>query len=112
MRHRNVTSVNTSHSITNKQNEQTIMETNSNTAKSVTLATQPKLATTMVKVREIYRDFLDEYDRAFELGYEDRHSELETRFVHSMEDMNDALSMLMDELLKRDIANAVDRKIG
>ncbi len=88
------------------------MKTNSNTAKSVTLATQPKLATTMVKVREIYRDFLDEYDRAFELGYEDRRSELETRFVHSMEDMNDALSMLMDELLKIDIANAVDRNIG
>ncbi len=88
------------------------MKTNSNTAKSVTLATQPKLATTMVKVREIYRDFLDEYDRAFELGYIDRRSELETRFVHSMEDMNDALQILMEELLKIDIANAVDRNIG
>ena len=82
-----------------------------NTDKSVTLATQPKLVRTMIKVREIYRDFSEEYDRAFELGYVDRHSELETRFVNSMEDMNDALSVLMDELLRRDIVNAVDMNL-
>lgn len=67
----------------------------------------PKLANTLVKLQQVYKEFYEEYDRAYDLGVRDKNDKMESDFTTSFEDMQGVIATLMANLLQSDLYRAV-----
>ena len=69
--------------------------------------TCPKLANTLVKLQQVYNEFYEEYDRAYELSIRDKNDKMESDFTTAFDNMQGVIATLMANLLQSDLYRAV-----
>lgn len=67
----------------------------------------PKLANTLVKLQQVYNEFYEEYDRAYELSIRDKNDKMESDFTTAFDNMQGVIATLMANLLQSDLYIAV-----
>lgn len=67
----------------------------------------PKLANTLVKLQQVYNEFYEEYDRAYELSIRDKNDKMESDFTTAFDNMQGVIATLMADLLQSDLYRAV-----
>ena len=73
--------------------------------------TCPKLANTLVKLQQVYNEFYEEYDRAYDLGVRDKNDKMESDFTTSFDNMQGVIATLMANLLQSDLYRAVPYEV-
>lgn len=69
--------------------------------------TCPKLTNTLVKLQQVYNEFYEEYDRAYELSIRDKNDKMESDFTTAFDNMQGVIATLMAKLLQSDLYRAV-----
>lgn len=90
------------------QNEFEKKEEQERAMKNVTC---PKLANTLVKLQQVYNEFYEEYDRAYDLGVRDKNDKMESDFTTSFDNMQGVIATLMANLLQSDLYRAVPYEV-
>ena len=73
--------------------------------------TCPKLANTLVKLQQVYNEFYEEYDRAYDLGVRDKNDKMESDFTTSFDNIQGVIATLMANLLQSDLYRAVPYEV-
>lgn len=73
--------------------------------------TCPKLANTLVKLQQVYNEFYEEYDRAYDLSIRDKNDKMESDFTTAFDNMQGVIATLMANLLQSDLYRAVPYEV-